>query len=355
MHDDDILSVLPDEAKDQDFISTPEVHRRLSARVISVPSVKTIGRWLDKLADDQFVDSRKRGTAMVWRKRIGASGLRSQATGQMGREEALALQTLKRFSSRQIPSLVADFLAPLFTLAEKRLEAAQTDSERRYRKWTEKVEVESGAFALHHPTIDAAIFSEVSRALFNEQKLEVVYRARSRGGVDATKIIDPLGLVEVGGLVYLVAGMQRHAKPAMYRLDRLASAAPLAEAADYPESFVLADYVQQQRQFDFMVEGEIHVVLRFFNHAGDHLVESPLAHDQAVLQSGDALQVSGTVLASQRLRWWLRSFGPNVEVRAPASLRAELAQEARALADMYAANAEGVSDQDTDCPKRALS
>ncbi|WP_456307191.1 WCX domain-containing protein [Paraburkholderia bannensis] len=32
----------------------------------------------------------------------------------------------------------------------------------------------------------------------------------------------------------------------------------------------------------------------------------------------------------------LRSFGPNVEVLAPASLRAELAQEARALAALYA-------------------
>ena len=40
-------------------------------------------------------------------------------------------------------------------------------------------------------------------------------------------------------------------------------------------------------------------------------------------------------MLSQRLRWWLRSFGPNVEVLGPASLRAELAAEARALARSY--------------------
>jgi predicted DNA-binding transcriptional regulator YafY len=45
--------------------------------------------------------------------------------------------------------------------------------------------------------------------------------------------------------------------------------------------------------------------------------------------------VQGTVMLSQRLRWWLRSFGPNVEVLTPASLRAELAAEAARLYEMY--------------------
>lgn len=355
MHDSEILRVLPDGEKHEDFISTPEVHRRLQGSPLGKAVVKTVQRGLLKLLEKGFVDVKRRGTSLVWRKRPGAEGLLPEAARQLGREQALALQTLKRFSSRQIPSLVAEFLAPMFDLAEKRLDAAHNDNERRYRKWTEKVEVESGTFPLRHPAIDANIFSDVSHALFNEQKLEVVYRARSKGDAIAKKTLDPLGLVEVGGLVYLVAGMPSHPKPAMYRLDRLSSAVPLADPSVYPSSFVLADYVRQQRQFDFMVEGEMHVVLRFFNHAGDHLIESPLAPDQAVVQAGEALEVSGTVLASQRLRWWLRSFGPNVEVRAPASLRAELAQEAQALAAMYAEKAGGNSVQDTNCPDRDLS
>ena len=46
-------------------------------------------------------------------------------------------------------------------------------------------------------------------------------------------------------------------------------------------------------------------------------------------------EVRGAVLLSQRLHWWLRSFGSNVEVLAPVDLREKLVHEARELAAMY--------------------
>ena len=195
--------------------------------------------------------------------------------------------------------------------------------------------MDSGGFSLKYPAIDSKIFSAVSQALFYEHQLKIVYRPRARSDNVDAKIVHPLGLVEVGGLVYLVASMKRYPQPAMYRLDRLSSAEMLAQPFDYPRDFTLYNYVRQQRQFDFMVEGEVSLKLRFFSGAGDHLLEAPLAGDQEVVRADRHIDVSGTVLLSQRLRWWLRSFGPNVEVLAPASLRAELAAESRALAALY--------------------
>ncbi|MFC4276118.1 helix-turn-helix transcriptional regulator [Achromobacter aloeverae] len=335
MLDHEIMRALPDAAKGDDYASTPEIHRRLRGYMMNPPVVKTVQRRLEKLFDDELVESERRGNALVWRKRAGAGGLGSKRSGMMSHDEALALQVLRRFSSRQIPSLVAESLSPMFDMAEKRLAAVQSEGERRYRNWSEKVEVESGAFALKHPSIDSDLFATVSRALFYEQKLQVVYRPRTKTDNSEAKVINPLGLVEVGGLVYLVAGMAHHPKPAIYRLDRLATATILAEAYVYPRAFKLSDYVRGQRQFDFLVEGQASIKLRFTNGAGDHLIESPLSDDQKITHTATHLEVQGTVLVSQRLRWWLRSFGPNVEVLAPASLRAEMEKEARQLAALY--------------------
>lgn len=90
-----------------------------------------------------------------------------------------------------------------------------------------------------------------------------------------------------------------------------------------------------ERQFDFLVEGEIRLKLRFFNGAGDHLLETPMAADQQAKQERESLVVRGTVVLSRKLRWWLRSFGPTVEVVSPKRLRDEFTAEAQALAALY--------------------
>ncbi|WP_254073717.1 YafY family protein [Burkholderia sp. S171] len=300
-----------------------------------MPVIKTVQRRLERMCDEGLVEQDKRGVALHWRKRAGASGMAAKAGSMMTRDEALALQTLKRFSSRQIPVLVAEHLSAMFHVAQHRLEIVHSEDDRRYLKWADKVAVESGAFTLKYPVVDGAIFSAVSQALFYERKLEIVYRPRNKINNEEAKVILPLGLVEVGGLVYLIGGTEGRPNPTMYRLDRLWRAAMMLESFAYPKSFQLANYVRQQRQFDFMVEGEILLKLRFSHGAGDHLLETPFADDQKDERADERLEVQGTTLLSQRLRWWLRSFGPTVEVLEPASLRAELASEAHVLAAMY--------------------
>jgi predicted DNA-binding transcriptional regulator YafY len=333
--DRDIMRVLPDAANQGTYISTPDIHRRLMNTVQNVPSSKTIHRHLSKLEEDGLVEMNHRGTASVWRKKAGASGMAAKAGAMMNFDEALALQTLRRFSARQIPELVAESLTPLFDIAETRLQKTNSEMERKYSRWASKVAVESGGFALHYPVIRRDRFAEVSRALFDERKLEIVYRPRHNTDNKRPKVVLPFGLVEVGGLVYLVAGTEGKTNPTMYRLDRLTSAKAMLESFSYPTSFSLDAYVRQERSFDFMVEKEVTLKLRFFSGAGEHLLEAPMSKDQKSTRKDDTLHVQGTVMLSQRLRWWLRSFGPNVEVLGPASLRAELAAEAAELAKTY--------------------
>jgi predicted DNA-binding transcriptional regulator YafY len=333
--DREIMRVLPDAATQSPYLSTPDIHRRLMSAVQNMPSSKTIHRHLSKLEEEGLVEMDQRGTASVWRKKAGASGMAAKAGAMMSFDEALALQTLRRFSSRQIPGLVADSLSAMFEIADTRLQRTNNETERKYTRWASKVAVESGGFALHYPVIDRETFATVSRALFEERKLEILYLPRHKADNDRAKIVLPFGLVEVGGLVYLVAGTEGKANPTMYRMDRVARASAMLESFAYPASFSLDAYVRQQRRFDFMVEKEVLLKLKFVCGAGDHLLEAPMSKDQKSTRKDDALHVQGTVMLSQRLRWWLRSFGPYVEVVGPAGLRSELAAEAAELAQIY--------------------
>ncbi|HKR46614.1 MAG TPA: WYL domain-containing transcriptional regulator [Paraburkholderia sp.] len=335
--DRDIMRALPDAATQDNYLTTPEIHRRVTQDALEPVTVKTVNRHLAKLEASGLVEMREHGVALAWRRKAGASGMAARAAGMMTFDEALALQTLRRFSSRQIPELVADALSSMFEVAKARLERANSPVEQRYSRWASKVAVESGGFTLEYPPIDRDLFAVVSRALFEERKLEIIYRPRNNANNETPKTVLPLGLVEVSGLVYLIGATEGKPEPTMYRLDRLWRARAQAEPFDYPRSFSLDEYVKKQRRFDFMVEKEVLLKLKFIDEAGDHLLEAPMAKDQKTSSKDGVLYVQGTVMLSQRLRWWLRSFGPKVEVLGPASLRAELAAEAAQLARLYGA------------------
>lgn len=337
-----ILEVLPSASASATPLSTSEVYAKFSRlNTEKSVSLRTILRALERLLEAQLIDSEMRGVSLYWKKRPGASGIRHGA--MMSHDEALALQTLRRFSGRQIPTLVTEALFPLFSMAEERLNKIQSSHEGRYRKWADKVEVEHNGFSLIYPEIDPLIFSETSQALFLERKLEVIYHPRTSTEAQDTRVILPLGLVEVSGLIYLIAGVKQHSAPAMYRLDRISQARMLDESFTYPKSFRLKEYTTQQRQFDFRVEGPIRLKLRFSNGSGDHLLETPLSSDQNAKRIGQFLEIQGTVQLSQKLRWWVRAFGPNVEVIKPAKLRAEFEREASELVARYSKSTQPVS------------
>lgn len=120
------MQVLPDAGRDEESLSTPDVHRKLNAMLIDPPVVKTVQLRLEDMLESGLVEMELRGRAKYWRKVAGASGLAAKAAGIMTHDEALALQTLRRFSTWRIPTLVADTLAPLFDVAGKRLAAVNS-------------------------------------------------------------------------------------------------------------------------------------------------------------------------------------------------------------------------------------
>ncbi len=156
LHDLDIMmSVLHSAGHEQGFISTAAVHAALSEKGIEFKHRKTVQRRLERFEAQGLVEVDRRGRSLCWRARPGASGMAARAGAMMTFDEALALQALQRFSSRQIPALVSQHLSAMFDVARDRLARINSLSERHYSKWDGKVAVEGGGFALRHPPIDA--------------------------------------------------------------------------------------------------------------------------------------------------------------------------------------------------------
>ncbi|SAL49384.1 helix-turn-helix transcriptional regulator [Caballeronia concitans] len=340
-HDPEIIAVLPEDRDGSPGISTPRAVEALAGMGLFFKHTKTVQRRLEAMERAGLVRCEKRGTTLYWKRKPGISGMAAKAGGLMRFDEALALQALVRFSSRQIPALVSQSLAPLFDVAAAKLSTGHAGQPSPYGSWLSKVSVEPNSFPLQHPTIAQGVFEAVSQALFLQYRLDITYQRRNSndprlpGPVTKTMLL-PLGLVEVGGLVYLVASRADKPKPTLYRLDRIVAARITEESFSYPTDFSLDEFIKTQRQFDFFPSGTVTVHLRFRGTAGDHLLESPMATDQQAIRVEEGLDVSGTVTLSHRLRWWIRSFGPYVEVLAPADLRAEFVAEARSLSGVYA-------------------
>lgn len=61
-----------------------------------------------------------------------------------------------------------------------------------------------------------------------------------------------------------------------------------------------------------------------------------MAKDQTIAVMPDGrLRVTGTVVPSLKLRWWIRSIGTDVEVLSRKRLRKQLADDYQVLATLY--------------------
>jgi predicted DNA-binding transcriptional regulator YafY len=346
--DEAILRVLPTEKDAVPWMSTPEVHRQLEERGHRVGYTKKVQRHLTRLEDkDKLVLSTDNGRELLWQRKPWLQGAR-EGVSLMSASEAVAFHILQQFASNKLPDAVTKDIEPLFKAAEIRLSQERADS-RVYRAWPDKIDSVDGTFALIRPKLRPEIFQTVVTATFFERELLIKYRAAYKGEQaeePKSKPLWPLALVESGGVMYMVAqDPTRAPQPekgkndwlrTLYRLDRMGSAIESGKTFKYPDDFKLRQYIETEQAFNFLTEPPVWLELAFEGNAGNHLKESPMAKDQEVEAMPDGrLKVSGTVIPSLKLRWWLRSIGAAVEILAPKSLREEFAADYLKLADRY--------------------
>lgn len=251
---------------------------------------------------------------------------------------ALAFRMAAEHLQPLLPEATRAYLEPHFQRARTVLDAL---AENTLSAWPDKVRVLPAGQALLPPGIDQDVLERVQSGLLTERRLEIVYRRR--GETEPRHYLaHPQGLVWRDAVGYLLCTLFEYTDLMQLALHRIVS----VEVEDEPRralpGFSL-DAEIAHGAFDFLLSPEsIVLAVAMPEFAAVKLRETPLSLDQAIGELADGrVLVRATVANTVQLRSWLLSFGDNVEVLAPADLRAELAATAVATAGLYATQAVG--------------
>lgn len=332
-----ILSVLLDDGGPRRWMSADEVARGLAALGVAVPPADVLQQRLVLLVADGSAECRAEGRGLMWRRAECTGRVLDNPDTWLSDEEALALLVLKRFAGRQITSVMATLLRPLFDAAESQLRRRGRESGAGRIAWHRKLSVVERSSPLVPPRLRETVLLPILTAVFEERCVEVVYRPRFEP--ERKRVLMPLGVVEKAGLVYLVALEGEELVPQCLRLDRVHAAHALKERFIYPDHFCLGDYVEEAAEFGLHSDGNIKLAVRFAKGCGDIVRDAPMSADQTEeIRPDGSLVVRCTVEMADWLVRWLRSFGPQVEVLEPVTLRRLLAHEVKTMARTYCRN-----------------
>jgi predicted DNA-binding transcriptional regulator YafY len=274
------------------------------------------------------VDERSKPFGWSWDKDAPAFDLPG-----MSASEALTLLMARDHLRAVMPSTTLQQLEGHFRQAENRVQATAEPSA--LARWRDKVRIVQPVQPLLAPVTDPEILATVQQALLQDLQCLLTYQRR---GAEAGEsyVVNPLGLVQRGQVLYLVATIKTYADLRLLVMHRVLSAEPLPTPVIRPPGFSLDAYLAAGALG--WSAGEVaQLVLRFSSAAGAHLYETPLAVDQTITVLADGrLQVMATVQQTQQLSWWLMGFGEAVEVLAPPQLRQAMQRTATGLAARYA-------------------
>jgi len=232
--------------------------------------------------------------------------------------EAMSLHLVEETIKPLLPTSMLEGLDTRFRQAEKTLSSQET----RQAKWANKVRSISPSLPLIPPKIDSEVLSTVQEALFNDEQLDVDYR--SLGDEEPrTRRLHPFAIVNCGAVTYLIASSSEHEDVHSYAIHRVSKATRIYEAVIRPEGFDLDEHIQSGGLQ--LANGK---TIRLKANIPDWLARilegTPLSEDQKLEKVGEFVKLTATVSESQQLEWWILSYGSNIEVISPVSLRRKI-------------------------------
>lgn len=192
--------------------------------------------------------------------------------------------------------------------------------------------------------VPAGALRTVRQAVLAGRKLRMEYAATGQGA--RWRTVDPVGLVTIGGVGYLLA--TRDGADRTYRLSRILTAELLDEPADRPEDVDLQQLWRERSKRFRAGDDQVIVVLRVSADRCDELLATAVAvnRDQADRVDGAGWRrLAVSFQDARHAEWALWQLGAEAEALQPMWLRDALHRRARELADRYLAPS---SDADSD-------
>lgn len=176
-------------------------------------------------------------------------------------------------------------------------------------------------------------------AISRRKLCKVTYRAVSHGDGEKSFKVLPLKLFAYERAIYLHAYVQKHDAVIVLNLHRLVSLQALDEKGTAPRGYD-ADALAESAFGVFIGKTTARYRLRFSSTMARRIRERVWHPTQKLSELSDGgVELELTCYASPEIVGWIRSFGSDVEVLAPAALRTEMAALGRALAERYGARA----------------
>lgn len=255
---------------------------------------------------------------------------------------ALMFRLARDYLTPVLPRATLNELNPHFKQADKTLREV---GERSYSRWPDKIRMIQNSIQLKHPEVNQSILATVYDALFEERKIAIAYRIRN--GDERQYQVNLLGMVFRDGVIYAVCTLDGKENIRQMPLHRILQAKLMNEAIECPPHFDLDHYVRTYFDYPLRelqvnashrdgIQEKIRVTLALDPVSAVHLQESPLAEDQVIQALPDGrITFTATVNNTERLRWWILSYGPYMEIMAPEDLRKEIGKKIRQASRIY--------------------
>lgn len=236
--------------------------------------------------------------------------------------EALSLKITENNLKALLPGSVYATVQGKFKQAENLLNSNKTKA----TKWLDKVFTALPALPMNVPNITPEVLENVQQALLNQKQIMVNYQS-----VDSEEpreyILHPLGLVQQGNILYLVATAFNYDDVRIYGIHRMSKAHLQNESGTYPYDFKLKEYVQKGA-FQFGSNREIKLRLKVTENLKRLLTETPLSDNQTIKTNNQGHDIlTATTKDTWQLFWWLLSQSTELEVLSPAATRRKIKEE----------------------------
>ena len=295
-------------------------------------SVRTVQRDLQELSeifDIEVNDKNPRDYGWRWRK-----GANLNIPG-MSVSEALAMRLVETHMKQLLPATMLDGLQGVFSLAQAKLDKAESINRNHTKDWLNKVRVVSPTQPMLPPSVNQEIQADIYQALLESKQIKACYQPI---GNSAPKeyVMHPLGLIMRGAVSYLVASARDYSDVQLYALHRFSKVEILHETVKAPDGFNLDEAIEGGLA-EFANQGiPIQLELRCNQWLANYLVETPLSSDQKIIPEADGwVLLTATVNDTWQLHWWLMGQGDAVEVFAPITLRQSIKTRLVAASGLY--------------------
>ena len=247
--------------------------------------------------------------------------------------EALTLSLAEQYLEPLMPKASYKRIGIFFDRANAVL---KEQSPKLINRWRQRVRVLPEMLRFKRPQINREVEQSLYEAAFEGKQIKAQYRKRGESEANL-RHIHPLGIVMKGSMNYLICMMDEDQKNPRYlpthRFERVET---LDEKVREPKDFDLDEFTHTNNlSFEFSKKLYIFEALFDFTAAA-HLMETPLNGTQKIVRQPDGrLLVSARMTDTLQFEQWLKSFGSDVEVLAPLSLRSKFKKLAKDLIKKY--------------------